>query len=337
MSRPLPKLGVTTYSFTPQYHGLELSFEDIVRRIGSLGIGPGLEIVGFQSIKGFPEIPDDFVRLFRGLVDEYGLEPSCLAVNADLGLLPDRLLSPQEMADYLAPQVRAAAELGFPAVRLQKPAAPEAVELLLRVAEKEQVKMGFEIHAPDSVHSDWVMALRELYARLDSPYLGFIPDFGSSTRRVSPSVWEEYRRRGVSQEALDTLDARWNEIHASDQRPSESELMGEFSELTHSLGLGAFAHPLAMFCAGIHGHQDPQDWAEIGSQIIHVHSKFFGFDEDGDEPAIPLADLLKVLVDAGYTGYLSSEWEGWHWDPTPDAAATVQRHHRLSRDILESL
>jgi len=41
-----------------------------------------------------------------------------------------------------------------------------------------------------------------------------------------------------------------------------------------------------------------------------------------------------VLVEGGYSGYISSEWEGWHWDDTPDPFVMVEAQQRLIRRIL---
>ena len=53
--------------------------------------------------------------------------------------------------------------------------------------------------------------------------------------------------------------------------------------------------------------------------IRHVHGKFFGIDESGEEPSVPVRDLIALLVGAGYSGAISSEYEGWHWNHWQDA------------------
>ena len=49
-----PQLGVTLFSFTRAYRDYRYTFEELIRKAGRLGFGPGLEIVGFQSIRGYP-------------------------------------------------------------------------------------------------------------------------------------------------------------------------------------------------------------------------------------------------------------------------------------------
>jgi hypothetical protein len=335
MSAALPRLGVTAYSFTPVYHGLRYSFEELIREIGRRGLGPGLEIVGFQSIRDFPRISADFAARFRDLLAETGLEPSCLALNGDAGIHAGRLLDDREMADYLEPQIQAAVTLGFPAVRLQKTTSAGAVERLIPLAEEHGIKLAYEIHSPDTVRSDWVLALRELADRRDTRLLGFAPDWGASVRQPHPSLWRSFRQKGVPEQVIEGVAQRWHEVGALPELPEEGELMKEFIGLASSLGGGEAATGLAIYAVGIFGHQDPQAWREIAPRILHVHGKFFGIDDSGEEPAVPHDELLGLLVDVGYTGYISSEWEGWHWDSSPDPFEMVEAHHRLSRAVLD--
>jgi sugar phosphate isomerase/epimerase len=44
--------------------------------------------------------------------------------------------------------------------------------------------------------------------------------------------------------------------------------------------------------------------------IFHIHAKFYEIDETGREPSIPYDEIIPVLIEGGYTGHLSSEYEG---------------------------
>ena len=72
------------------------------------------------------------------------------------------------------------------------------------------------------------------------------------------------------------------------------------------------------------------------SRVVHVHGKFFDI-RDGREPVVPIEDLLRVLVDHGYTGFVSSEYEGWHWNTESDAFEMVARQQALCRSVLDEL
>lgn len=323
---PLPRLGTTLYSFTPEFHSRTLSFDDLVRTVAENGLGPGLEIVGFQSVRGFPHVSRETVRHVRDALQHHQLEPSCLAVNVDVGLRRDRKLTEDETVEYLQAQIGAAADLGFPLVRLQNLAGPAVVERLVPVAERLGVVLAMEVHAPATVHSPWVVALRELYERLQSEAVGFIPDFGASTRRLAPGLFQAYRDRGVPEAVLELGQATY------DQHGSADQLIRGLVERGADVESVLFAQGVVLF-----GHQDPADWREIAPWIRHVHGKFYEFDADGNEPTIDYRAVLEVLVEAGYDGYVSSEWEAWHWVPEPDGLDMVRRHHALEHRLLDEL
>src|SRR5688572_22873281 len=72
----LPKLGITLFSLTLEMRRHNYSLESMIRRVSELDLGPGLEIVGFQSIRDWPRITDEFVVAFRNLLDECELVPT---------------------------------------------------------------------------------------------------------------------------------------------------------------------------------------------------------------------------------------------------------------------
>ena len=122
LGRPIQ--GVTLYSFTRAFHGRQYDLEGLVRKVASDGMGPGLEIIGFSSFRGFPDIDDAFVDRFRGLMDETGLVLTSCAVNTDVGIRRDRLLTDDELIAYMERQITAAARLGFPLARVPDLADP---------------------------------------------------------------------------------------------------------------------------------------------------------------------------------------------------------------------
>lgn len=322
----LPTLGTTLYSFTPEFHAYKYTFPELVRTVADAGIGPALEFVGFQSIKGFPAVSDEFSRTFRGLIDETGLVPSCLAINVDLGRRRDRFLTDDEMVEFMTVQIEAARELGFPVARVQNLASPDVMERLAPVAEKNDVKLGMELHAPSTVRAGWAATLLERYEKVGSPYLGFIPDFGASTRTLAPSLFEEFTARGVSQQVQDEV----RETYA--QGKLIYPLIEGFSKRGEPAAARVFATGASLF-----GHMDVEEWRDIVPWTVHIHGKFYDIDENGDEPTIDYKSILRIFVEGGYTGTISSEWEAWHWVSNPDARAMIQKHQAMERRYLQEI
>lgn len=328
-----PQIGVTLYSFTEQYHSGEYTFEELIRKVGDRGLGTGLEIVGFQSIRGYPEVSDSFALRFKRLLDEAGLVPSALGANIDAGRRRDRRMTHEETVETLSAQIRAAEKLGFRVMRVQYGAAPDALEAVLPLAEGADVKLGMEIHAPHTVDHPTMVALRERIERLGSPYLGFIPDFGASMDAIPPGHLAHWRELSSTTDLIDSTVAGWERAHRGESDPFDERRAA--IERAAEMGSGPAAN-LALLTMTLFGHQPAAKWAEIMHQVVHVHAKFYEIDDAGNEPSIDYGELMRTFRDGGYEGYLSSEWEGSSFDRAADPFDLVERQQRLMRRHLEA-
>ena len=104
------RLGTTLYSLTNEYHSRRYSFEELIAQVAEHGIGPGLEVVGFQSFREFPRISDKTAERFREIVRRSGLVPTCLGINADVYRDRRREMTTDESVAYHLVQLEAAAK-----------------------------------------------------------------------------------------------------------------------------------------------------------------------------------------------------------------------------------
>jgi sugar phosphate isomerase/epimerase len=321
------KFGTTLYALTNEFLSRRYSFEQLLEETATRRIGPGIEIVGFQSIRGFPVVTDEFADRFKMLVEKFKLTPTSLAINADQEIRRGKVMSVDEMVAYHEPQIRAAAKLGFPVARYQYGAGPEVIRRLAPLAETLNVKLGLEIHAPQHAGHPDVLKFREMYAKVDSPYLGWIPDFSSTARTVPPSFLAHFRDKGVSESLINLAMEVW---HAAGDAQTR---MGQYKERARAVHADEIHLNELSLIFPMFGHEDPRGWLELMPAVVHVHGKFFGFDSDGDEEAIDYATLLPLFRDHGYAGYMSSEWEG-HMYSDADAFGMIERHQAMCRRIL---
>ena len=167
-----------------------------------------------RASRDSPRSARSYVDSFRSLVADTGLVPTCLSANADAGLRRDRMLTDDELVEYMAPQVEAAARLGFPVVRVQISLTPDDMERLLPLAEKHDVRLGLEVHSHQHPKHPKIQALLERYEKIGSPYLGFVPDWGATLREVPTTLLARYRRDGVDEELIQRLVDTWHEHDA---------------------------------------------------------------------------------------------------------------------------
>jgi sugar phosphate isomerase/epimerase len=82
---------------------------------------------------------------------------------------------------------------------------------------------------------------------------------------------------------------------------------------------------------------DPRDLLPHMDYLFHIQAKFYEMVDDSHEYSIPYDEIIPVLVEGGYRGYLSSEYEGNRHieDAFPvDSIEQVRRQHAMFADLL---
>lgn len=307
-------LGVTFHSFTEEYCAGKWSFEDMMEL--STHLGGGVEIVGPAHQRGFPNLTIEFERMFKSAVERFGLTPTAYGSYADPFMLPDRNLNDDELIDYTSKQLRTAATLGFPVMRVQNYIYGVA-ERMLPLAERLGVKMGYELHAPMTFESAITQRLIEQIRRVDSPCLGLVPDFGIFAHSIPRFRLEGAREAGVGQAIIDRADELWHQSTDVGEALAELKDMGLLERQ-----VGA----IEMFF-GTLGKSDPAYMIEVMPDIVHIHGKYFSI-EEGDEPNVQYREIVSALLKGRYSGWISSEYEG------PGGICSfnvVRQHHEMIR------
>jgi hypothetical protein len=97
-----------------------------------------------------------------------------------------------------------------------------------------------------------ILKIRDVYAELDSPLLGFVADFSATMRAMSPTLLRAVRLAGLDDEAVQRLQEIW----ATDapMRTRQEEFIDYLKGRDFDPGrLGSFAH----LAFNMHGHVDP--------------------------------------------------------------------------------
>ena len=325
------KLGVTLYSMTNEWLAGRYTLPELVDEVGKRKLGPGVEIIGFQSLRGFPDrVASDDLRSFRDALERNELVPTSLASNADVARKANAWMTTEESVDYMQPQIELAGELGFPVVRTQIGLTPEVLEKLEPIAAKAKVHLGMEVHAPEGPNTAKVIATREVYDRIDSEWLGFVPDFSSCMRAIPPGMLQKLREHGLSEAGVASLVRAWESPGPPFAR------YGAFAEEAKAAGEPPLPVGEATLVFTMFGREKPEDWRELLPYVRHIHGKFYDVDENLESPSIDYDTLMKVFGDAAATFTMSTEWEGHAYLDMheQDAFEIVARHHAMCRNFL---
>ncbi|MGN8552283.1 UNVERIFIED_CONTAM: sugar phosphate isomerase/epimerase [Microbacterium sp. SLM126] len=291
------RYGVSLYSYMGDY-GTNLDLETALRSIADLG-ATGVEILGEGHVPNYPDPSQEWVDEWFGLLDAYGLEPTNYGSWIDTRLHSSgengRDMTVEEGAAALQRDLRLAKRLGFRFVRPK-----------IGVVSSDLV--------PHPIWTEVVERSLPLAAELD---VIICPEIHSPTP-IKHEVVDDYidliRRTGTKHFGL-LLDT------------------GIFQDRPIPLAPGELPGRRPAFLDGI--GVDPADVFDIIEHVVFIQAKFHDIDDALEDQQIPWEPVLRALKEAGYTGYLSSEYEGervpWR------SIEQVRRQHSLMRQIADRI
>ena len=295
------KLGITLYCFTAEYARGIFSFEDCVRKAAELG-AEGYEIVGTQMLPSYPYVDDEFLGLVEDCSRKYGIRPVSYGANQDRGMIKGRNLTEDEMLLNAITDVKTAHKLGCKIMRAQYLLSPNALKRLAPYAEQYDVKVGIEIHNPETPTTPIVKEYIKAIDESGSKFIGLIPDFGCFATRPNKPHWDDAIKAGAKVEHLElAAKLRYDDVPKEEARKKLIEA-------------GA-AGPVSGALEGMYGfvqfrkEADLKGLKDIMPYCIHFHGKFHYLDENNHEASIPYHEILPVIKDSDFEGYIVSEYE----------------------------
>lgn len=325
--------GASLYSFQQAYYLRQMSLEDCIAASARMG-ATGIETIAEQMMPGFPDLPDSFYATWQGWMDHYGTTPTAHDMFLDVKRWKDRFLTRDEMVAAMTRDIDHAAKLGCQLVRTTSSTPPEIVEECLPHAMARGVKLSFEIHAPRDFDHQVVQQHFEVYRRHGPEWLGFVLDLGIYVRRYPRIVAERFIRDGATEHVIQHI------VDAYDASVADRSAPPDFAALHRDVErMGGNQHDLdaVRFASVMMFWSDPRRIADYGPYIHHVHAKFYEITDDGVEPSIPYEEIVPILLEAGFTGCLSSEYEGQRHIQDAfevDEVEQVGRQHQMLARIL---
>ena len=345
------KRSISLYNYQDEYYEGKLDLEGCLRETAKTG-ATGVELLAEQMIKHFPNPIEDeeFRAHWFSMLDQYGLTPSCYDAFLENRIYSNRTLSLGEQINMMKRDLRLAGLLGFPVIRTLVSTPMNVIEGSLEYAEKVNVKIGLEVHAPFSLNSGWADGYMEMINRTGTKYFGFIPDTGIFCKNIPDVLRDKARRQGASEECLKIVDDAYAERRAKGFVKIKYDLdlgkanmeyrmangMKEMMDAVEKAGGG----PADMMYAGTsfnYSWSEPQDLIDNIDYIFHTHAKFYNVHEDYVETAVAIPEVVAAYKKAGYTGFLSSEYEGGEHlrDVGVDSIEQCRRHQEALRRAIE--
>lgn len=317
--------GVSLYSYQQEYYLRQMGLEDSIAAVADLG-ADGVEILGEQMIPGFPNLTDDFVERWYGWMEKYNTQPTAYDAFLDTKIHKNRVLSVDESVVMMVRDMKIANKLGFKFIRVLVMVSREIIEKSLPYAEQYNVKLGLEVHAPFSLKSAWIDEYVDMIEKTGTRHFGFIPDMGIFVRRLPPVLMGWYVRHGATSALVEYVGDQYAAKGDKENVKAEVKARGG-NELDMKFAEMAFHYSC----------DDPTWLKKYIPYMLHIHAKFYEMTEQCIEPSIPYDEIIPILAEGGYGGYLSSEYEGQRHIQDAlkvDSVEQVRRQHCMFRRIL---
>ncbi|GHU86634.1 hypothetical protein FACS189476_00120 [Spirochaetia bacterium] len=315
------KRGVTIYGFRRLVSAGRLNWEECISKIVNLGI-TGVELLGQLYFRECPDINKEDVASWKRMMWRYGTKTVAHDFFIDKTLFRGRELTLREGLKVIENHVKFASAIDCPIIRAGGTFNSELFKMAAPICEDYGVKLGVEIHAGTS---SWVLpSIQELInviKQINSPYVGIIPDMSMFQTRVLDYHNCVRRARGfnINEQTISDLKKAFEQETLTDYRALCLKLADESNDENFRYAMRSFS---------IIEKHDPKELAELMSLVIHVHGKYWEMDENNEEPSINYKDILPIIVNSGYDGYISAEYEGI-LNPDQDAFEPERRYQKM--------
>ncbi|MCQ2558472.1 MAG: sugar phosphate isomerase/epimerase [Oscillospiraceae bacterium] len=303
------KRGVTIYSFRDLVRSGQFTWGECIGEMANLGI-TGMEMLGQLFFRNCPDINPEDLAKWNELMWTYGAKTVAHDFFVDKYMFKGRSLTLRESLEVLERHIKFAAGINCPIIRIGGTFDPELFRLAAPICEDNNVKLGVEIHNGSSTFDlPEIQKTIEIIRQSGSKYIGIIPDMSLFVQDVSSP--NSYFMRGAimngaSQSMIDEVCKIYREESGGNRAAFEAH-MTKFME-----GLTNPAEKMLAFQVRRSENHDPKELIEHLPYIFHVHGKFWEMNEDCVEPSIgdKYPQVMKILADGGYKGYISAEYEG---------------------------
>ena len=287
------KYGVSLYSYTGEY-GVTMTLDDCVEDVADMG-ATGLEILGEAHVQDYPDPPTQWIDAWFARLERHRLEPTCLGSWVDTRRFGSRPMTVDEATWQLETDIRLAALLGFKFLRPKLGVVTSDLE-------------------PDPV---WVESTERVLDLAAEKGIVICPEIHWPTV-IKSKVVDDYlafiERTGTENFGL-LMDT------GVFQKSGHHRREGTFSI---RLGTGEGAPPFPVVPV-----VPVSDLEDVLDHVVHIQAKFYEIDDDLRDNYIPWDEIVPLLERRGWTGYLSSEYEGTVG--VGRASDQIRRQHALLR------
>ena len=340
------KRGVSSYSYQNLIFDRKMDWKGFIRTVREDLDTDGIEIVDETFLDDYPFVTDRFVFDWNNEMAKYGMKAVTMDIYLDVLQFRDHVMSHKEAAERMKRDLIIASRLGFENVRCLATIPTDVIEMSLETAEKYNVRIGKEVHAPIQINydeatnrnpkgvveADFVDRTIDLIQETGTKHLGFVPDMGLFQSGYTPSMVEQAKRT-VGADLVEKILEMKKECPPSE---IQAWIRKERPDV-NLFSIGRLIQPQAS--------AETYELLKVIPYTVSIHGKFYEMiDDPADpghyyDPSIPYDEIFKYLKMGHYNGYIDSEFEGQgNRNDLPDEEMfdereQVRRQHLMMKDL----
>ena len=346
------KRGVSLYSYQQTQFFKKMNWKQQIAEVHDNLQADGIEIIDEQLIRNYPFPSEEFIYDWNSYIARYDMKPVTMDIYLDVHQFRDHVMTHREAAERLKNDIKLAAKMGFKNVRSLCLVPIDVIEMALETAEKYDVRIGKEIHAPLPIKPgtrkqptkgmaaalDFKMTdqIIELAQKTGSKHVGLVPDFAIFQHSPSDTAIAYAKRHTKNPDIIDfILENRFN----YDYDELDTVLSEKFPG--HDLTPSTIERMSLSRSSA-----DPEDIIDVIPYIVSIHGKFYNMTEIPGRPgcyedkSIDYETPMKYLRENGYDGYINSEFEGQRdqqdigYENLIDEVDQVRKHHEMLKRLI---
>ncbi len=314
------KIGACIYSYAKLFFEKEYDVAALVKEAKENGF-TGITIVAAQFAENYPHIKDEWLYALKAAMEKYGMDAVSWEAYIDMGMRNDRDLTEEEILEFTRNDIVYAKKAGFRMVKTQQSISPQLFAKMLPFCKKMGVKLCIEIHFPHNIHLLLWQEYLKIMAESDG-YLGIAPDM---------SIFQNYPHKLHIDQAFNDPQCRKEKIQ---------QILREWDvkkgvEVLETMDLNEREKMYGKEFYEKNGvPSDPEDLKLMLPYSHMLHGKFYYLGEDETDPCIPYEEIMKIVKDYGYKGYITAEYEGHHFSTEEDERVQMTRYQSMLRRLL---
>ena len=307
----------------------------------------GIELIDETFIDDYPFLSEELEYDWKNTIARYNMKSVTMDIYLDVLQFRDHVMNYAEATERLKRDIIIASRLGFENVRCLISIPVPVIEAALPTAEKYNVRIGQEIHAPmplvvkpdtpNRLHFhapiDEVDRVIEMIERTGTKHAGFVPDMGLFQHGLTPIMYAQALRNGAPEEAVAFLKEKKGPLPNAELQTIMTEQFG--AEIVAKMSRLIMTQ----------GSAEPKELLKVCPYIVSIHGKFYEMVEDPTkpggyyDPSTDYAEIFKYLQEGGFDGYINSELEGQGYcNDLPDAEMLDEREQvRRQHEIFKAL